>query len=57
MPYGAAMVYVDADAAPEQRGDGALSPHFGLLESGGSNRAVESGAQLIGPLQRQLNPG
>jgi hypothetical protein len=36
--------------------DGALAPHFRLLELGGSNRSVESGAQLLGCLQRQLNP-
>jgi hypothetical protein len=35
---------------------GALAPHFRLLELGGGNRPVESGAQLLGCLQRQLNP-
>src|SRR5260370_6286184 len=35
---------------------GALAPHFRLLELGSGNRPVESGAQLLGCLQRQLNP-
>jgi L-alanine-DL-glutamate epimerase-like enolase superfamily enzyme len=34
----------------------ALAPHFRLRELGGSNRPVESGAQLLGRLQRQLDP-
>ena len=34
----------------------ALAPHFSLLEIGGGNRSVESGAQLLGGLQRQLDP-
>src|ERR1700720_4981157 len=34
---------------------GGPAPHFRLLELGGGNRAVESGAQLLGCLQRQLN--
>ena len=41
---------------PNEAGDGALAPHFRLLELGGGNRPVESGAQLLGRLQRQLNP-
>src|SRR5882672_2867979 len=42
---------------PNEAGRGALAPHFRLLELGGGNRAVESGAQFLGCLQRQLNPG
>src|SRR5712671_1598045 len=42
---------------PNEAGRGALAPHFRLLELGGGNRAVESGAQPLGCLQRQLNPG
>ena len=34
----------------------ALASHFRLLELGGDNRSVESGAQLLGRLQRQLDP-
>src|SRR5712671_1963599 len=34
----------------------ALAPHFRLLELGSGNRPVKSGAQLLGCLQRQLNP-
>src|SRR5712671_1394022 len=34
----------------------ALAPHFRLLELGSGNRPLESGAQLLGCLQRQLNP-
>jgi hypothetical protein len=34
----------------------ALPPHFRLLELCGGNRPVESGAQLFGRLQRQLDP-
>src|SRR5580704_6891403 len=34
----------------------ALPPHFRLLELCGRNRPVESGAQLFGRLQRQLDP-
>jgi hypothetical protein len=34
----------------------ALAPHFRLLELCGGNRPVESGAQLLGRLQRQLDP-
>ncbi len=37
--------------------DGALAPHFRLLELGGGDRPVERGAQLLGRLQRQLDPG
>src|SRR6266567_2025291 len=36
---------------------GALAPHFRLLELGGGNRPVESGAQLLGGLQRKLDAG
>src|SRR5215211_1870689 len=31
-------------------------PHFRLLELGGGNRPVESGAQFLGCVQGQLNP-
>src|ERR1700733_15760864 len=34
----------------------ALAPHFRLLELCGGNRPVESAAQLLGRLQRQLDP-
>jgi RNA polymerase primary sigma factor len=37
-------------------GHGALAPHFRLLKLGGGNRPVESGAQLLGRLERQLDP-
>src|SRR6516165_11568323 len=37
-------------------GQDALAPYFRLLELGGGNRPVESGAQLLGGLQRQLDP-
>src|SRR5215203_6209622 len=42
---------------PNKAGHGAtLAPHLGLLELGSGNRPVESGAQLLGCLQGQLNP-
>ena len=41
---------------PNEVWHGALASHFRLLELGSSNRPVESGAQLLGRLQRQLNP-
>jgi len=34
----------------------ALAPHFRLLELSGGNRPVDSSAQLLGCLQRQLYP-
>ena len=34
----------------------ALAPHFRLLELGGGDCPVKSGAQLFGGLQRQLDP-
>src|SRR5258705_2366477 len=34
----------------------ALAPHFRLLELSGGNRPVESSAQLLGCLKRQLYP-
>src|SRR5690242_6991172 len=42
---------------PNEAGHGALAPHFRLLELGGGNRPVESGAQLLGGLQGKLDPG
>ena len=42
---------------PNKAGHGAtLAPHLRLLELGSGNRAVESGAQLLGCLQGQLDP-
>src|SRR5829696_3483688 len=43
--------------SPNKAGYGAtLAPHLRLLELGSGNRPVESGAQLLGCLQGQLNP-
>src|SRR6478672_8741270 len=47
---------ITAIRCPNEAGHGALAPHFRLLELGGGNRSVQSGAQLLGCLQRQLNP-
>src|SRR3954452_1009928 len=42
--------------SPNKAGHGpTLAPHLRLLELGSGNRAVESGAQLLGCLQGQLN--
>src|SRR5690349_20255452 len=41
---------------PNDRGR-ALAPHFRLFELRGGNGAVERGAQRLGGLQRQLDPG
>src|SRR5579859_7408575 len=46
----------NASRSPNDAEHGALAPHFRLLVLGGGNRPVESGAQLLGRLQRQLNP-
>src|SRR3954452_16737583 len=44
--------------SPNKAGHGpTLAPHLGLLELASGNRPVESGAQLLGCLQGQLNPG
>jgi len=55
-PKPARLAHLACHAARTTWARRALAPHFRLLELGSGNRPVESGAQLLGCLQRQLNP-
>src|SRR5580704_18038651 len=46
-----------ASRRPNEAGHRALAPYFRLLELGGGDRPVERGAQFLGGLQRELDPG
>src|SRR5471032_435050 len=59
-PYGRPVAFSSAikteSRSPHEAGHRSLAAHLRLLELGGGNRPVERGAQLLGGLERDLDP-